>query len=98
MSEFLKVPPPFEGPYWISLQKAGLPPSIIVDGEICEVIGMENDWSKRKDRPDFTPPEPIVYLRLKDSRLVKASETQRCDEKELIRKIKIDKILEQKLK
>lgn len=48
MSEFLKVPPPFEGPYWISLQKSGLPPSIIVGGEICEVIGMENDWSKER--------------------------------------------------
>jgi len=47
VSEFLKVLPPFEGPYWISLQKAGLPPSIIVDGEIWK--GREKNEGEGKE-------------------------------------------------
>lgn len=96
------VLPPFEGTHWDKFKKVGIPPHIIFEGQICEVVRMENDITLGPTMYDKYTMNPICelnYFRLEDNRLAGASKTKNCNDleiKELARKIKIDKILEQK--
>lgn len=95
------VLPPFEGPYWNKFKKVGIPPHIIFEGQICEVVRMENDiplGPTMYNKYTMNPICELNYFRLEDYRLVGASETKNCNDleiKEISRRIKINK-LEQK--